>query len=197
MSHEYEQLRKKQQVVKYIKRLLWCAVGAASGIGLALWFVGIPSSPFLLASLGGSTIFLFGLTHTAAAQPRALFGGHLGCALIGLLCYHAFGDALWVYVLATVLSLMYMLATRTVHPPAGANPLIMINQHAGFFSLLLPVGLGIMILALVAIVWTRILPVMNHYPVEWFKESPAYDNWDGWINTTENFTPGVNTFERR
>ncbi|MGO9144999.1 MAG: HPP family protein [Desulfomonilia bacterium] len=50
-------------------------------------------------------------------------------------CYHAFGDALWVYVLATVLSLMYMLATRTVHPPAGANPLIMINQHAGFFSL--------------------------------------------------------------
>ncbi|MGO9144998.1 MAG: HPP family protein [Desulfomonilia bacterium] len=77
MSHRYEKLRKRQ-LAKDIKRLLWCAVGAASGIGSALWFVGIPSSPFLLASLGGSTIFLFGLTHTAAAQPRALFGGHLG-----------------------------------------------------------------------------------------------------------------------
>jgi len=81
---------------------------------------------------------------------------------------------------------MYMLVTRTVHPPAGANPLIMINQHAGFFSLWQPVGLGIMLLTLVAMVWSRILPVMNHYPAEWFKESPAYDHWDGWIDTTEN-----------
>ena len=126
-----------------IGRLIWRAVGAAIGIGLALWLAGMPSSPFLLASLGGSAIFLFGLTNTPAAQPRALFGGHLGSALIGILCYQAFGDAVWVSMLALAFTLLFMLTTRTVHPPAGANPLIMIHGHADFFSLWQPVGLGI------------------------------------------------------
>jgi CBS-domain-containing membrane protein len=190
MSDKQGQLESNRHIASDFGRLLWCAVGAATGVGLALWFVGIPSSPFLLASLGGSTVFLFGLTHSAAAQPRALFGGHLGSALIGLLCYHIFGDALWVNVLAVVLALIFMLATKTVHPPAGANPLIMVHQHAGFFSLWQPVGLGVIILALVAMVWSRILPGMNHYPIEWLKESPPSDHWNGWMDTTENITPG-------
>ena len=63
-----------------------------------------------------------------------------------------FGDALWVYLLAVVLSLVFMLVTKTVHLPAGANPLIMIHEHAGFFALWQPVGLGIIALALVAVV---------------------------------------------
>ena len=161
-------------------RLIWCSVGAAIGIGLALWFVGLPSSPFLLFSLGGSTVFLFGLTRAAAAQPRALFGGHFGSALIGVLCFQAFGDAFWVYILAMVLTLIFMLATKTMHPPAGANPLIMIHEHAGFFSLWQPVGLGVIILALVAVVWSRLFPGMNHYPTNWYEKSPPSTFWGGW-----------------
>jgi CBS-domain-containing membrane protein len=115
-------------------------VGVATGIGLALWFVRGPSSPFLLVSLVGSSVFLFGLTR-AAAQPRALFDGHLGSALIGVLYFQSFGDELWVYMLAMVLTLIYMLVTKTVHPPAGANPLMMVHEHAGFFSLWHPAGL--------------------------------------------------------
>src|SRR5512147_2063554 len=106
-------------------RLLWCLFGAGCAIALALTVAGPPASPFLLASLGGSAVFLFGLTRAPAAQPRALFGGHLGGAFIGIACYQCFGEALWVYGLAQVLTLGYMLLSRTVHPPAGANPLIM------------------------------------------------------------------------
>ena len=46
-------------------RLLWCVIGAAIGIVIALSLVGSPALPFLLVSLGGSTVFLFGLTRAA------------------------------------------------------------------------------------------------------------------------------------
>ncbi|HEY2928099.1 HPP family protein [Piscinibacter sp.] len=68
-------------------RLVCCMLGAAVGIALALSLAGPPVSPFLLASLGGSAVFLFGLTRAPAAQPRALVGGHVGAALIGITCY--------------------------------------------------------------------------------------------------------------
>ena len=180
MTDKPRQPKKRHHIARDIGRLTWCAAGAATGVGLALWFVGGYSSPFLLASLGGSTVFLFGLTGAAATQPRALFGGHLGSALIGILCFQSFGDALWVYMFAMVLTLIYMLVTKTVHPPAGANPLIMIHEHSGFCSLWQPVGLGITILALVAVVWSRLLPGMNHYPTNWFDKSPPSILWGGW-----------------
>lgn len=153
-------------------RLIWCASGASVALGLALWITGADTSPLLLASLGGSTIFLFGLTGTAAAQPRALFGGHLGSALLGVLCYQFFGDALWVWVLSVVAAFIFMLTTRTVHPPAGANPLIMVHGHAGFQALWQSVGLGILILALVAFLWTRLAPGVTAYPSSWTEKSP-------------------------
>jgi len=182
MTDKPRQLIKFNHIARDIGRLIWCAVGAATGIGLALWFVGVPSSPFLLASLGGSTVFLFALTRAAAAQPRALLGGHLGGAFIGILCFQLFGDTLWVYMLAVILTLIFMLTTKTVHPPAGANPLIMIYEHADFFSLWQPVGCGVIILALVAVVWSRLLPGMNHYPTNWFEKSPSSIFWGGWRN---------------
>jgi CBS-domain-containing membrane protein len=112
-----------KRVGRNIGRLLWCSAGAATALTLALFLTHLPDhSRWLMASLGGSTVFLFGLTRTAAAQPRALFGGHLGGALMGIICYGAFGDAVWVYALAVVLTLVFMLVTRTVHPPPGRTP---------------------------------------------------------------------------
>jgi len=151
---------------KRIYDLGWSAAGASIGIAIVLWVVADGGSPFLLASLGGSMVFLFTLTGTEAAQPRALFGGHLGGALIGILAFQFFGDALWVSVLAVVLTMVYMVTTRTIHPPAGANPLFMVHHHAGIYVLLKPVLLGVGILFLVAFVWSRVRPGKS-YPVNW------------------------------
>ncbi len=163
-----------------IARLSWCALGISLGIAFALYLVAPPASPFLLASLGGSAIFLFGMTRAPAAQPRALFGGHLGCALIGILCYQLFGDELWVYALAQVLALCYMLLTKTVHPPAGANPLIMIHSHAGIAGLWQPVLVGVLGLTLLAAAWSRLYPGLARYPVAWMDRSPPTTFWGGW-----------------
>jgi CBS-domain-containing membrane protein len=161
-------------------RFLWCLLGAAAGISAALWAVAPPVSPFLLASLGGSAVFLFGLTRVPAAQPRALFGGHLGAALMGIICYQCFGDALWVYTLAMVLTLGYMLLTRSVHPPAGANPLIMIAGHASFGALWHTVFIGVLTMAAVAFVWSRVFPKTVRYPAKWLDPSPPTSLWGVW-----------------
>lgn len=146
--------------------IIWPAIGATVAIGLALWLIVDDRTTLLLASLGGSTVFLFALTDAEAAQPRALFGGHLGGALIGILCYQLFGDALWVSVVAMVLTMMFMVATRTIHPPAGANPLLMVHNHANFMALLKPVGLGVLTIFLIAMIWSRLRPG-KRYPREW------------------------------
>ena len=166
-------------------RLLWCGVGAATGLGLALSLLPT-ASPIFLASLGGSAVFLFGLTRAPAAQPRALFGGHLGSALVGIAGYPAFGDVLWVYVLVEVLALWLMLLTKTVHPPAGANPLIMVHSHAAASALWQPVAIGVLSLAVVAAVWSRIYPGLSRYPVAWWDRSPPSTLWGGWDESSQD-----------
>ena len=155
-----------------IPLLLSQSLAAALAIAIALWLVGPPASPLLLASLGGSTVFLFALTSAPAAQPRALIGGHVGGALIGIACYQACGGAPWVAVLATVLTMVYMLLTRTVHPPAGANPLIMVYGKAGWLPGVQPVLLGIAVLLLAVLVWSRLDRRAPRYPLAWTQASP-------------------------
>ena len=173
--------RKLRQFAKVVFRLASSAAGAALGLSLVLQFIDPPSAPLFLASFGGSAVFLFGLTRAPAAQPRALFGGHIGGALIGILCSSLFGDALWVYVVALVLTLVFMLVSKTVHPPAGANPLIMIHAHASLIAVWQPVTVGVAILALVAALWSRLIPGMMHYPCQWLEKSPPFMSWGGWL----------------
>jgi CBS-domain-containing membrane protein len=163
-----------------VVRLAWCLLGAATGIALALYLVGPPHISFVLASLGGGAVFLFGLTRAPAAQLRAILGGHLGGAFIGIACGQLLGTSLVAYALAVSLSLGFMLATRTVHPPAGANPVIMVYAHAQWWALLNPVLLGVACLVAVAVVWSRLYPGLVHYPVSPLEPSPPSLNWGGW-----------------
>lgn len=160
-------------------RLAWCVFGAGAGISLALYLVGPPHATFVLASLGGSSIFLFGLTRAPAAQLRAIFGGHLGGACIGIACAQFLGSSLPAYALAVSLSLASMLVTR--RPSSGRRQ----PRHHGLRAgprgaLLNPVLLGVVCLVCVAMVWSRAYPGLVHYPVSPLEPSPSSLNWGGW-----------------
>ncbi|QKM65660.1 HPP family protein [Polynucleobacter tropicus] len=163
----------------YSLRLLWVLFGSFIAIGLAL-LITKANSPLLLASLGGTTLFLFALTGAPAAQPRAVFGAHLISSLIGILAYQLFGDAFWVYVLALIITIAILLLTRCVHPPAGANPLIMIQAHASFIHLGVTVMAGVSIIFLTAMIWSRLGIGSKKYPVSWTQPSPPTHNWGIW-----------------
>jgi len=162
-----------------ILRLLWVLLGSTVAITLALWATQA-NSPLLLASLGGTTLFLFVLTTAPAAQPRAVFGAHLIGALIGIIAYQLFGDGFWVYVVALVVTIGVLLITRCVHPPAGANPLIMIQAHASFIHLGITVLTGVLIIFAVAYIWSRLGVGSRKYPVSWTQASPPSLNWSLW-----------------
>jgi CBS-domain-containing membrane protein len=162
-----------------IFRLLWVLLGSSIAISLALWATQA-SSILMLASLGGTTLFLFVLTTAPAAQPRAVFGAHLLGALIGIVAYQLLGDGFWVYVIALVITIGVLLLVRCVHPPAGANPLIMIQAHASFMHLGITVLTGVVIIFAVAYVWSRLGVGTRQYPVSWTQPSPPTFNWSVW-----------------
>jgi CBS-domain-containing membrane protein len=43
----------------------------------------------------------------------------------------------------------------------------MVDHHAGFLSVLNPVGAGVLTLFIVAMVWSRVRPGKN-YPIKWW-----------------------------
>jgi CBS-domain-containing membrane protein len=91
-----------------ILRLAWVLIGSSVAITLAL-LVTKANSPLLLASLGGTTLFLFALTTAPAAQPRAVFGAHIISSIVGILAYQLFGDTFWAYVIALVVTIGVLL----------------------------------------------------------------------------------------
>jgi HPP family len=54
---------------------------------------------------------------------------------------------------------------RTAHPPAGANPITMIYARRTLSALWQPVFVGVLSLAVVAAVWSRLYPGISHYPL--------------------------------
>ena len=103
----------------------------------------------LLGSFGASCVLVFGYPDAPFAQPMNVIGGHVICAGIGLAALHWLGPQPWALALAVGCSIAAMMATRTVHPPAGSNPVIVFLGHSGWGFLLFPVVSGALILVLI------------------------------------------------
>jgi CBS-domain-containing membrane protein len=149
-----------------IRAVLLGGLGGFLAIGaLALLGSGLDKT-LLLGSFGASCVLLFGYPDAPFAQPMNVIGGHIICTLIGLAALHWIGPQPWVLALAVGLAIAAMMATRTVHPPAGSNPVIVFLGHSGWKLFLFPVLSGAVILVLIAWAYNNAVR-KSPYPLYW------------------------------
>jgi CBS-domain-containing membrane protein len=130
--------------------------GAAEQLSLTL----------ILGSFGASCVLVFGFPDVPFSQPRNIVAGHFVSSLIGLLFLTVFGPQWWSLSMAVGTAIAVMMLTRTVHPPAGSNPVIVFLLKPAWSFLWFPTLSGALLLVLVALLYNNLVrPV--HYPKYW------------------------------
>lgn len=120
----------------------------------------------VLGSFGASCVLVFGFPESPFSQPRNVIGGHVLSSLVGLLFLHFLGPQWWSMALALATAISVMQITRTVHPPAGSNPLIVFLSAAGWDFLFTPTALGACVLVIFALGYNNLDP-KRRYPQYW------------------------------
>lgn len=113
------------------------------------------SIALVLGSFGASCVLMFAYPDVPFSQPRNVIAGHFISSLIGLAFLAACGAHPWSVALAVATAIALMMLTRTVHPPAGSNPVIVFLTQPNWNFLLFPTLLGALILVAVALVYNN------------------------------------------
>jgi len=134
---------------------------AVSGLGgfLTIFLLAELTADFhtllLIAPFGASSVLVFALPQSPLAQPRNVIGGHLVSTMVGLLVFGLLGAHPVSFGLAVGFAIAAMELTGTLHPPAGADPIVVILAKASWPFLLSPVLLGAATIVLLAFVYHR------------------------------------------
>jgi len=156
--------------------IAWSWIGAFAGIAaVALFHYRVLAESdlvMIIGSFGASAVLLYGAIRSPLAQPRNLMGGHILSAVVGVSAYKLLGAHMWLassVAVATAIAVMH--ATKTLHPPGGATSLIAVIgsqkiHELGYFYVLMPAGLGALIMLVVALLVNNI-PAGRRYPEFW------------------------------
>lgn len=142
------------------------AIGGLLCIFVLLYLTNYTGATWLMASLGGSCVLVFVVWNAPLSQPRNIIGGHLISAFIGLAMYSLLGSNIVSISLGVGLTIFFMALSGVIHPPAGANPIIIILGGYGWSYLLMPVLLGAVIIVLFGLVINN-LRQTRKYPQYW------------------------------
>ncbi|WP_093561532.1 HPP family protein [Pseudoduganella namucuonensis] len=124
-----------------------------------------------LGSLGSSTVLLFCFPESHFSQPRSIVGGHFVSTAVGLAALSLCGQTWWALGAAVALAAAAMMLTRTMHPPAGSNPIIVFLGLADWHFLFFPTLAGAVVLVSVGLAYHRWC--RRPYPQYWGFEHEA------------------------
>jgi len=125
--------------------------------------------PIIVASMGASAVILFIIPNSPLAQPWSFFGGQLISAIIGVACAQWFTDIALASACAVGGSIFAMLLLRCLHPPGAATAMAPILSgdpisSLGYGFVLMPVGINVLIMLVMAIFINRWL-LRHDYPI--------------------------------
>jgi CBS-domain-containing membrane protein len=102
----------------------------------------------LIPPFGASAVMIFIFPQGPFSKIQSLVGGHLLTSGVGLGFYYFFPDSTIALALAVTMGLLGMLLTKTLHPAAGGNPILVYLLKAGPSFLIAPILIGTLFLAL-------------------------------------------------
>ncbi|MCC5900369.1 MAG: HPP family protein [Halomonas sp.] len=149
------------------KAALLAGIGATSCITVLSLLSSHSHTLWLMAPFGATMVILFGLPASPLAQPRNIVAGHLITAALGLAVAHLLGVHEWTLGLAVGLSIAAMMLTNTTHPPAGANPLLIMLAGENWHFIITPVASGAIMIVGFGYVYHRFISGQQ-YPKQWF-----------------------------
>ena len=154
------------------KAVLLAWVGAFIAIAAVALLSNQLSYLLILGSFGASCVVLFAYPDAPFSQPRNVILGHFLSSLTGLIFISFFGVAWWVLAAAVASAIAVMMLTRTVHPPAGSNPVIIWLMAASHVDLswqflLFPTLMGAIVITIVSLIYNNLTREGN-YPKYWF-----------------------------
>lgn len=120
----------------------------------------LPHLSVLMAPFGASAVLIFALPNSPLARARNVIFGHLITAFVGLLFVQYFGASIFSYAIATGLAISLMQISDTIHPPAGANPILIIMTAQSWDFLLTPVFFGAIMLSALGAIAIRLRTIL-------------------------------------
>ena len=112
---------------------------------------------WLIPPFGASMVLVMAVNESPLAHPKNVFFGHIISAFSGVLISAIFGYSFLSLGLGVGLAIFLMMATDTIHPPAGANPIVAIFGAKGMTFILMPVAAGALFIVLFAIIYNKLL----------------------------------------
>jgi CBS-domain-containing membrane protein len=142
---------------------LVAGIGAAICIALLAYLnISSPQNLWLIPPFGASIVLITAAHSSPLAQPRNIFFGHIISGICGLFVIYLFDVSYLSIGFSVGLAVSLMMITKTVHPPAGANPIIIMMGNEGFSFLLMPISAGAAILVLYAFIFNKYIHKKNY-----------------------------------
>jgi len=120
---------------------------------------------FLITSFGSSMVLLFGYPEISFSQPKNIFFGHLLTSIVGIIFLYIVPLPIYLIIpLAVGFGVALMMLLNVTHPPAGANPIIVIMGSVSLDYLINPIIIGSLIILAFGVILNRLI-LKKKYPL--------------------------------
>lgn len=146
---------------------LVASVGATLAAAVMVGFSVGTATPLWLVPFATSIVLVMAAPESPQAQPRNVVGGHILSCVAGYLVLWLVGASPFAGALAIGLSVLMMTLTRTLHPPAGVDGLLVVTGHLPLGYIINPVATGALVLVGFAYFYHRATGAAR-WPAAWW-----------------------------